>query len=99
MIALHKLSSYQFSSDLAIERFAEEAILFIAERDALITVNCGGADLFEAAVMAFADRSFGREEATAWFVNTFDLPTEDMQLKVLPLLAFAVRHGIVVKQV
>ena len=98
VIALHKLTSYQFSPDLAIERFADKAILFVAEWDALITVNRGGADLFESATLEFADHAFGRAEAAAWFESTFDLPSEDVQLKVLSLLTFAVRHGIVVKQ-
>ena len=89
--------AYRFSPNLAIERFSDEAILFVAERDALITVNRGAADFFEAAVKAFSERSFGREEVTEWFESSFDLPTEEVTSKLLPLLAFAVRHGIVVK--
>ena len=97
MVALHKVFSYSFSPGLAIERFDDEAILFVADRDALITVNRGGADLFEVAYNAFVDRSFGREDAVAWFEDTFDLPAEEVTPKLVPLLAFAVRHGIVLK--
>ena len=91
---MRKKFSYRFSPDLAIERFDEEAILFVAERDALITVNRGAADLFEAMAGAFYGRTFDRSEAAAWFESTFDLPPEDVPAKLLPMLAFAVRQGI-----
>ena len=97
-VAVRKVFSYRFSPDLAIERFADEAILFVAARDELITINQAAADLFEAAVAAFADRSFGLLEAMVWFASTYDLAAGEVDLKLRPLLVFAVRHGIVVRQ-
>jgi hypothetical protein len=94
---LRKEFSYRFAPDLAIERFDEEAILFVAERDALITINRGAADLFEAMADAFYGRTFDRREAAAWFERTFDLPPEDVQAKLLPVLAFAFRNRIIFK--
>jgi hypothetical protein len=97
-VAVRKVFSYRFSPDLAIERFADEAILFVAARDELITINLAAADLFEAAVAAFADCSFGLSEAMVWFATTYDLAAGEVDLKLRPLLVFAVRHGIVVRQ-
>jgi hypothetical protein len=96
--AVRKEFSYRFSPDLGIERFADEAILFVAERDALITINQAAADLFAEAWAAFADRSFNFKAAVAWFACTYDLTLEDVNLKIRPLLAFAVRSGIIVRQ-
>lgn len=95
---MRKVFSYRFSLDLAIERFADEAILFVAARDELITINQAAADLFEAAVAAFAGRSFGLSEAMVWFASTYDMAAGEVDLKLRPLLVFAVRHGIVVRQ-
>jgi hypothetical protein len=97
-VAVRKVFSYRFSPDLAIERFADEAILFVAARDELITINQAAADLFEAAVAAFAGRSFDCKAAIEWFAYTYDLTVDDVNSKLRPLLAFAVRHGIVVRQ-
>ena len=95
---MRKEFSYRFSPDLGIERFADEAILFVAGRDALITINQAAADLFAEAWTAFADRSFNLKAAVVWFACTYDLTLEDVNSKLRPLLAFAVRYGIIVRQ-
>ena len=97
MSELRHIHSYQFAPGLALERFDDEAILFVAEQDVLLTVNRGAADLFEAAVAAFADRTFDRGAAAAWFADAFELTAAEVPGKLLPVLAFALRQGIVVK--
>ena len=93
---MRKEFSYRFSPGLAIERFADESLLFVAGRDALITINQAAADLFAEASGAFADRSFDLKAAVAWFACTYDLTLDDVNSKLRPLLAFAVRYGILI---
>ena len=91
------MRNYLLSKDVFIEKFDDEAILFVANRDVMLTVNPAAAELFETAHAVLADRSFSRGECTDFLLDTYEITAEQAQRQTLSLLSFGLRNRIVIK--
>ncbi|PLX72411.1 MAG: hypothetical protein C0614_13855, partial [Desulfuromonas sp.] len=89
---------YRLSQDVYVEMFADEAILFVANLDVMLTVNAAAAELFEAARSVLADRPFTRGECTSFLLDTYDMTPDQAERQTLSLLSFGLRNHIVIKK-
>ena len=87
--------SYRFSSPLYLEWFDDEALLLVADRDLLLTVNRAAGELFEALAEAFAGRPLTLADGIAWLGENYDLATAACRVEARALLAFALKHRLV----
>ena len=86
---------YAFATGVYLERFDDEALLLVADRDRLLTVNAAAADLFALAIQAFGSRPFSPGEAGDWLAGQYALAARDCRAKARELLAFGLRHGLI----
>jgi len=86
---------YRLSPDVYLERFDEDAILFVADRARMVTVNRAAAELYEAACTALSDRPFTPAEGAELLLRSYDLAAEDALRQVQAMLAFGLRQRIV----
>ena len=93
------MKHYRLSPNVHIELFEEEAILFVADEDVMVTVNEAGAELFEAAHGALKNLPFTRSECRDFLLDNYDLSMEEAEHEAVSLLSFGLRNRIVVKGV
>ena len=93
------MKHYRLSPNVHIELFDKEAILFVADRDLMVTVNQAGAELFEVAKGALKDLPFTRYECRDFLLENYDLTAEEAEEEAVSLLSFGLRNRIVVKGV
>jgi len=89
------MKSYRFASALYLEWFADEALLLVAKRDLLLTMNRAGGILFEELAAVFAGRSFTVAEGEDWLGDHYELATTSCRKQARSLLAFALKHHLV----
>ena len=87
---------YRLSQDVHVEMFDDEAILFVAERNVMLTVNPAAAELFAAAHSVLADRPFTRSECTDFLLDSYEISPEQAERQTLSLLSFGLRNRIVI---
>lgn len=88
---------YHFSPDVYVERFDDDAILFLADRDLMLTVNLAAGELYEAARSALGKRPFNRRECTEFLIDNYELSSAEADRQTRSLLSFGLRHRILVK--
>jgi hypothetical protein len=91
------MGHYQLSPDVYVELFGEEAVLFIAEEDRLITVNAASADLYKKIRVTFGLQPFAADEIVSFLCSTFHIGINDAVSQVRRLLTFGLRQGLVSK--
>ena len=88
---------YDFSPDVYVERFDDDVILFLAERDLMLTVNLAAGELYEAARSALGKRPFNRRQCTEFLTENYELSSAEADRQARSLLSFGLRRGILVK--
>jgi len=91
------MKSYQLLPDVHIERFDDQAVLFIAKADRLITVNAASADLYTKILTKFGRKPFDIDEVVAFVCFSFQISVVDALAQVRRLLSFGLRQGLVCK--
>ena len=85
---------FRMAPRVYLERFEAEALLLVADRDRLLTVNAAAADLFSEAVLVFGNRQFSLEEGAGWLDDHYDLSAQQCRVKARELLAFGLKQGL-----
>lgn len=88
---------YQLSPHVFIEFFDEDAVMLVADRDVMVTVNHAAATLFEQASVQSEERPFTRTDCLNFLLHNFELNRTDAERQIRSILGFALRHGLVVK--
>ena len=86
---------FRLSPLVCLERFDADALLLVADRDRLLTVNAAAADLYTEAAQAFGNRQFSLEEGVGWLADHYDLSAQQCRVKARELLAFGLKQGLV----
>ena len=85
---------YVFADGLCLERFDGEALLLVAARHRLLTINAAAADLFDLAVQCFGSRPFSLQQGCDWLAGEYALDAQACRVKVRELLTFGLRYGL-----
>jgi hypothetical protein len=89
---------YQFSPHLYLEFFEADAVLLIADRDVMVTLNHAAARLFEEALELFQDRTFSRSDCVDFLLHNYDMTASEAEREVRSLLGFGLIMALVVKK-
>jgi hypothetical protein len=92
------VNRYHISPHVFIEFFDEDAVLLVADRDLMVTVNHAAAMLYEQASLQSAGRSFNRSDWVNFLLRNFQLNQANAERQVRSILGFALRHGLVEKR-
>ena len=90
--------AYRLAPTIAMERFGEEALVFLAESETFITVNEAAADVLGLMLDAFADRAFVGAELVALLLRHYDLEARAATGEAEEILACWTTAGIIVPQ-
>jgi hypothetical protein len=85
---------YALATGLYLERFDGEALLLVADRHRLLTVNAAAADLFALAAQSFGSRPFSLQQGCDWLAGEYALDVQACRAKARELLAFGLKHGL-----
>ena len=86
---------FRLSPRAYLERFEAEALLLVADRNRLLTVNVAAAELLTEASRTFGVSPFTVQQGGDWLAGVYQLDARDCRAKVRELLAFALRQGLV----
>jgi hypothetical protein len=86
---------FRLSSRVYLERFDADALLLVADRQLLLTVDAASAELFTEAARTFGDRPFTAQQGGDWLADGFDLSAQECRDKIRELLAFGLKYGLV----
>lgn len=90
---------YRLSPHVYVETFTDEAVLFIAGRAKLITVNRAAAELYQLFHDSCCDRAFSRDECRRFLTENYDLATTEAEAEADRLLGFALKQRIICREV
>ncbi len=86
---------YVFATGLYLERFDDEALLLVAERQPSADCQCCGRRTFYRRSGCFGSCPFSLEQGIDWLAGDYDLDAQAMPCQGRELLAFALRNGLV----
>jgi len=89
------ISTFRLSPRIYLERFDDGALLLVADRDRLLSVNVAAAELFDDVSRTFASKSFTLEQGRDWLASRYELCPEECLAKARGLLAFGLRQGLI----
>jgi hypothetical protein len=88
---------YQLSPHVFLEVFDDDAVLLIADRDVMVSVNHAAAQLFECASSVVGRKTFSREDCVDFLLGNFSLGRAEAEAKARSVLGFSLRRGIVTR--
>ena len=91
------MNTYQLSPHVCIEFFGKDAVMLVADRDVLVTVNKTAAQIFEHAREIAGSRTFDRSACVAFLLENYQLSGQEAEGQMRSLLGFGLRHGFVLK--
>ena len=89
---------YQISPHIYIESFDEDAVMLVADRDVMVTVNHVAEELFEKARTTVDGRFFSRSDCVKFLLDHYDLTILDAEKQMRSILGFGLRQSLVVKK-
>ena len=89
---------YQLSPNVYLEAFKKEAVLLVADRDVMITVNHAAAQLFECARESIGANEFGRSDCVRFLSENYDVSVCEAEAQMRSILAFGLRQHMVLKK-
>jgi len=92
------MKRYRFSPHVYVEYFDDDAILLLADRDVMVTVNRAAAELYELFRKQTGDRLFTRNDCAAFLEKSYDLPERKVPSQVRSLLSFGLKQQLFQKQ-
>lgn len=88
---------YRISPHVYLETFDDLAVLLVADRDVVITVNLAAARLFAEANAAVEESPFSRSDCTDFLLAHFDMDRAEAVAQARVLLAYGLRHGLLLR--
>ena len=88
---------YQLSPHVYIESFDEDAVLLVADRDVMITVNHAAAELFKQAKAMAGNSLFNRSDCVSFLLDNYELSNLDAEKKMRSILGFGLKRRLVLK--
>jgi hypothetical protein len=85
---------YRFAPALYLEWFDDEALLLVAGRERLLTLNRAAGTLFERLGADFADRTLTLQDGIGWLDAHYQLDVETCRDQARRLLAVALRQQL-----
>ena len=86
---------YRLVPDLAFEIFDDQAIIFLAGQDFLLTVNSAAALILELVQNTFAGEHFTSMELAAQLEGRYHLSQAESLAESRKIIAFSIKHGII----
>jgi hypothetical protein len=88
---------YQISPHIFLESFGEDAVLLVADRDVMVTVNHAAAQLFTLAQATAGRRVFSRSDCVYFLLDNYALSRLDAEKKMRSILGFGLKRHLVLK--
>lgn len=88
---------YQISPHIYVESFDEDAVLLVADRDVMVTVNRAAAELFEKAKATMENSFFSRSDCVNFLLDQYDLTILDAEKQMRSILGFGLKQYLVIK--
>ena len=89
---------YQLSPHIYLESFDEDAVLLVADRDVMVTVNHAAAQLFSQAQMTVGGSEFSRTDCVHFLLDNYELSNPDAEKKMRSLLGFGLKQHLIFKK-
>lgn|GEM_PF-2724305 len=91
------MSCYQLSPHVAIEFFDEDAVMLVADRDVIVTVNQVAAQIFQHAQEIIGNETFNRSACVDFLLENYQLSGQEAEGQMRSMLSFGLRQGLVLK--
>lgn len=91
------MQQYQLSPHVFLELFTDDAVLLVADRNIMVTINHAAARIYELASATANDKTFTRSDLLNFLLDNFDVSQTQAELQLRSLLCFGLRHGVVYK--
>lgn len=88
---------YQLSPHVFIEFFDEDAIMLVADRDVIITVNQMAAQIFQHAREMVGNETFNRSACVDFLLENYQLSGQEAAGQMRSMLGFGLRQGLILK--
>lgn len=89
---------YQISPHVYMESFDEDAVLLVADKDVMVTVNRAAAELFEKAKASIENSFFSRSDCVKFLLDQYDLTNLEAEMQMRSILGFGLRQSLVIKK-
>ena len=87
---------YQISPHVYLESFDKDAVLLVADRDMMVTVNHAAAQLFKQAQELFGNSMFSRSDCVTFLLDHYELTRLDAEQQMSSLLGFSLKQGVII---
>lgn len=95
---LCQMHCYQISPHIYLEHFDEDAVLLVADRDVIVTVNHAAAQLFTQAQTIAGRSVFSRSDCVHFLLDNYELSNLDAEKKMRSVLGFGLKQGLILKK-
>ena len=89
---------YQLSPNVYLEIFKQDAVLLLAARDVMVTVNHAAAQLYECARESVGDSDFSRVDCVRFLLENYDMSERDAEVQMRSILGFGLKQRLVLKK-
>ena len=91
------MNCYQLSPHVLIEFFDDDAVMLVADRDVIVTVNQMAAQIFQHARERVGNETFNRTACVDFLLENYQLSVQDAAAQMRALLGFGLRQGLILK--
>ena len=91
------MNCYQLSPHVLIEFFDEDAVILVADRDVIMTVNQMAVQIFQHARQVVGNETFNRTACVDFLLENYQLADHDAAGQMRSLLGFGLRQGLILK--
>ena len=91
------MNYYQLSPHVFIEFFDEDAVILVADRDVIMTVNQMAAQIFQHARQVVGSETFNRSACVDFLLENYQLTGQEAAGQMRSMLGFGLRQGLVLK--
>ena len=91
------MNYYQLSPHVFIEFFDEDAVMLVADRDVMVTVNQMAAQIFQHAREMVGNETFNRSACVDFLLENYQLSGQEAAGQMRSMLGFGLRQGLVLK--
>ena len=89
---------YRLSPHIYLETFDDDAVLLVADRDVMVTVNHAAAQLFSQARTTVGESEFSRSDCVHFLLDNYELSNLDAEKKMRSILGFGLKQHLVFKK-
>lgn len=80
-----------------IEFFDEDAVILVADRDVIMTVNQMAAQIFQHARQVVGNETFNRSACVDFLLENYQLSGQEAAGQMRSMLGFGLRQGLILK--